>query len=99
MGDGLTRTTEQFGVIIIHYIYIKIFFFGQVQLGKELKMHIYLCYSGLTDLYITKVVGIDRDLVMENRLYKKRRIYDRVYRLRKRREVRIWLFGKIKEQL
>lgn len=61
-------------------------------------MNIYLCYSGLADLYIT-VVGIDRDLVVENRLYKKRRIYDRVYRLRKRREVRIWLFGKIKEQL
>ena len=62
-------------------------------------MHVYLCYSGLTDLHITKVVGIDRDLVVENRLYKKRRIYDRVYRLRKRRKVRIWLFGKIKEQL
>ena len=44
-----------------------IFFFGQVQLGKELKMHIYLCFSGLADLYIA-VVGIDRDLVVENRL-------------------------------
>lgn len=75
-----------------------IFFFGQVQLGKELKMHIYLCFFGFADLYIA-FVGIDRDLVVENRLYKKRRIYDRVYRLRKRREVRVCLFGKIKEQL
>ena len=30
-------------------------------------MHIYLCFSGLADLYIA-VVGIDRDLVVENRL-------------------------------
>ena len=52
MGDGLTRTTEQFGVIIIHYIYIKIFFFGQVQLGKELKMHIYIFVTLDLQIYI-----------------------------------------------
>lgn len=66
------------------------------------KNSIYFGSSRLTVWY-TAVLGIDRGLVeaahVESSLYWKRRLCDRVYRLRKRRRVGNWIFEKVKEQL
>lgn len=64
------------------------------------KNSIYFGFFRFIVWYIV-VLGIDRGLVevvyVESSLYWKRRLCDRVYRLRERRRVGNWIFEKVKE--